>query len=111
MDQTFLAGLGNVYAQEVCFYARVNPTRIVSTLSDREICEIYNGIKKILKAAISHKGSSVDTYLDICGLKGKYIPFLKVYNREGETCLRCGGKIKKVQLGGRGTCFCANCQR
>jgi len=111
MDQSFLAGIGNVYAQEICFYAKVNPNRIVSTLLDKEINELYQGIKKILLAAIFYKGSSVDTYLDIYGLKGKYIPFLKVYNREGKECLRCGTKIKKITLGGRGTCFCPNCQK
>lgn len=111
MDQTFLAGIGNVYAQEICFYAKILPYRKVSTLSDREIKKIYDGIKRILTSAIAHRGSSVDTYLDIYGLKGEYIPFLKVYNRENQPCLNCKTKIKTISLAGRGTCFCPGCQK
>ena len=112
MNQKFIAGIGNVYAQEICFYAKVLPMKEVSSLSQKEIRNIYKGIKEILPRAIKYKGSSVDTYLDIYGKKGKFIPFLKVYGREGKQCLRCKkAKIKKITLAGRGTCFCPNCQR
>ncbi|PIU10853.1 formamidopyrimidine-DNA glycosylase [Candidatus Kuenenbacteria bacterium CG08_land_8_20_14_0_20_37_23] len=110
MDQSFLAGLGNVYASEVCFYAEVNPQRTGSSLKDGEIGKIYEGIKEILQEAIKYKGSSVDTYLDIYGRKGGYMPHLKVYGREGKKCLRCGVKIKVIKLGGRSTYFCPKCQ-
>ncbi len=112
MDQTFIAGVGNVYAQEACFYARVLPTRVVATLTEQEIRDLYDGLIKILKSSIARKGSSVDTYVDISGEQGGYVPYLKVYGRAGEKCVRGdGGIIKQIKLGGRGTCFCPKCQK
>lgn len=111
MDQTFVAGVGNVYAQEACFFAKIKPTRTVGSLTDKEIKNLYDGLKKILRESIKHKGSSVDTYVDIKGKQGGYLSFLKVYRREGKKCLRCGAKIKSIRLGGRGTCFCPKCQK
>ncbi|MGC9049094.1 MAG: DNA-formamidopyrimidine glycosylase [Patescibacteria group bacterium] len=111
MDQTFLAGVGNVYAQEACWCAKISPTRLVKNLSEKEIEELYDCLTKILKEAIKYRGSSVDTYVDICGQAGDYISKLKVYDREGQKCLRCGGKIKKIVLAGRGTYYCPICQK
>ncbi len=111
MDQTFIAGIGNVYAQEVCFKAKIKPTRTAGSLTDKEIKNLYEGLKKILKESIKCKGSSVDTYVDIKGKQGGYAPFLKVYRREGRKCPHCGAKIKSIRLGGRGTCFCPKCQK
>lgn len=111
MDQKFIAGLGNIYSAEVCFYAYVNPNRIVSSLEEKEINLLFEGIKKILTEAIKYKGSSVDTYVDIYGEKGKFVPLLKVYGRKGKKCYRCGGIIKSISLGGRGTYFCPQCQK
>jgi len=111
MNQEFLAGIGNVYASESCFYAKILPTRPAGSLTKKEIKELYQGLRKILNAAIIRKGSSVDQYIDIYGKKGKYVPFLKVYGRQGKSCLRCGSKIKKITLAGRGTYFCSGCQK
>ncbi len=111
MDQTFLAGVGNVYAQEACWGAKILPTRIVKTLKEKEISDLYHYLIKILKEAIRYRGSSVDAYVDIEGKQGEYVPKLKVYNREGEKCFRCFGKIKKITLAGRGTYFCPVCQK
>jgi len=111
LDQTFLAGIGNVYAQESCFCAKILPTRLVKNLKEKEISDLYNCLIKILKEAIKHKGSSVDTYVDATGQAGDYAKKLKVYGREDEKCLRCGAKIKKMTLAGRGTCYCPNCQK
>lgn len=110
MDQTFLAGLGNVYAAEVLFYAGIHPERDISKLTEEEIGKIWQGIREILKAAIEKRGSSVDTYVDTKGEKGGFIPLLKVYGREGKPCFRCKTPIKKIELGGRGTYFCPICQ-
>lgn len=110
MDQGFIAGIGNIYAQEICFYAQVAPKRLVSSLKEKEIRDIYKGIKKILLSAIKYKGSSVDNYRDIYGKKGEYVPLLKVYQRKGEKCFRCGGKIEEIRLGSRGTSYCLKCQ-
>ncbi|MFH0856902.1 MAG: bifunctional DNA-formamidopyrimidine glycosylase/DNA-(apurinic or apyrimidinic site) lyase [bacterium] len=111
MDQTFLSGIGNLYAAEICFYAKINPARQISTLTDTETENLYLGIKKILTDAIKHKGSSIENYVDIYGKKGGFVPFLKVYNRKGKKCYRCGSIIQAIKLGGRGTYFCHNCQR
>lgn len=111
MDQSFVAGIGNLYADEICFYAKVAPARIISDLKDAEIKKLFQGIKKILLQAIARHGSSVDKYVDAEGKQGEFAPFLKVYGREGEKCSRCGGTIKRIKLGGRGTHFCPKCQR
>jgi len=111
MEQTFIAGIGNIYADEICFYAGVKPTRIVGTLTDEEIKKLFNGIKKILREAIRYRGSSADLYLDAEGKEGEYVPRLKVYGREGEKCPRCGGIVERIKIGGRGAHFCPRCQK
>lgn len=111
MDQTFIAGIGNLYAAEICFYAKVKPDKELRNLTDTNIKDLYDGIKKILAEAIKHKGSSVENYVDIYGKQGEFVPFLKVYGRKGKECYRCGGIIQTIKLGGRGTYFCPNCQK
>jgi len=111
MDQTFIAGVGNVYAQEACWGAKILPTRLVKTLKEKEIEDLYHYLIKILKESIKYRGSSVNDYVDIEGKQGGYLPKLKVYDREGEKCFRCGVKIKKMTLAGRGTYFCPDCQK
>jgi formamidopyrimidine-DNA glycosylase len=110
MNQNFLAGVGNIYAAESCFCAKILPTRLAGSLTKEEIKKLYQCLRKILKTAIVCKGSSVNQYVDVFGKKGKYVSLLKVYGREGKICLRCKNKIKKITLNGRGTCFCPNCQ-
>jgi formamidopyrimidine-DNA glycosylase len=111
MNQTFIAGIGNIYSDEILFYAGVQPTRKVQTLKPEEIKKIYQGIKKILPAAISRRGTSADKYIDTAGQEGEYLPLLKVYQREGQPCVRCGTKIKRLKLGGRSAHFCPRCQK
>jgi formamidopyrimidine-DNA glycosylase len=111
MDQTFIAGVGNVYAQEACFYAKVLPARKAGTLTEAEIKNLYEGLIKILKESIKYKGSSVDTFVDISGEQGGYAPHLKVYGRGGQKCSRCGTILKEAKLAGRGTVWCPRCQR
>lgn len=110
MDQTLIAGIGNIYAAESCFCAEILPTRIAGSLKYSEIKKLYNCLQKILRAAITKHGSSVDAYRDILGKEGQYEKFLKVYGRDGKKCLRCGAKIKKIKLTGRGTEYCPKCQ-
>lgn len=110
MDQKFIAGMGNIYSDEILFAARVNPLRQVKTLKNREIKQIYQNIKKILKAAIKHRGSSVENYIDACGKKGDFVKRHRVYQKEGQRCPRCGAAIKRIKLGGRSAHFCPNCQ-
>ncbi len=111
MDQTWIAGIGNVYSQEICFFTKVRPMRIVRTLKEEERRRLYDGMKKILLAATAKLGSSVDTYVDLYGRAGKYVPFLKVYGRAGNPCKRCAGVIRQVVMSGRGTAYCPSCQR
>lgn len=110
MDQTFLAGVGNIYAQESLFCAAINPKREVSSLTKKELYKLYNCLISILKQAIQKQGSSVDSYRTITGEEGGYVPYLKVYQREGQPCLRCKSPIIRETIGGRGTYFCPKCQ-
>lgn len=110
MDQTFISGIGNLYADEILFYARVHPLRKPSSLTDAEINKIYQGIKKILNLAIKKRGSSVELYVDVEGKPGGYVPYIKAYDREGESCLRCRTLIKRIKIGSRSAYFCPVCQ-
>jgi len=110
MDQSFIAGVGNVYANEVCFCAGVLPTREAGDFKDKEIKKLYQCLINILQEAIRLRGTSADTYVDLHGRKGKYLPKLKVYGREGKKCLNCQSKIKRIVLAGRGTFYCPRCQ-
>jgi len=111
MDQKFIAGIGNIYSDEILFASRVQPLWQVKTLKDKEIQRIHQNIKKILKKAIQYHGTSVQDYLDARGRKGSYLNHLKVYQREGEKCVRCSSKIKRIKIGGRSAHFCPRCQR
>lgn len=111
MDQSVVAGLGNIYAAEACFQAGLRPDRKIETLSDKDFQNLYSAIKKVLPLAIKYKGTSADAYVTLEGKKGGYASKLWVYGREGELCpKKCGGKVKKVMMAGRGTYFCSNCQ-
>ena len=111
MDQRFIAGLGNIYAQESLFRAGIHPERDVSTLSKEEIKAIYESLTTILRQAIAHRGTSTDTYVDLNGKKGSFEAQLQVYGREDQACRKCGNPIKKKKIAGRGTCFCPKCQK
>ncbi len=111
MDQSFLAGVGNVYAQESLFCAGIHPERNTDTLTPEELARLYTCLKDILKEAIRRQGSSVDTYRQIDGREGNYVPLLKVYQREGTPCVRCKTLIVRKTIGGRGTYFCPGCQK
>jgi len=111
MDQKFIAGIGNVYSDEVLYAAKVHPLRHVKTLNSKEIEQIFQNIRKILNAAIKHQGSSVEYYRDACGKEGHYVKYHKVYQKEGQKCRRCGTIIKRIKIGGRSAHFCPFCQK
>lgn len=111
MDQSLIAGIGNVYAQEACFDARVHPLRKSNTLSDGELTGIYKALHTTMKRSIQYRGSSVDSYVDAFGRQGQFVPHLKVYGREGKPCLRCKINLVKKSIGGRGTVRCPKCQK
>ncbi|MBN1326168.1 bifunctional DNA-formamidopyrimidine glycosylase/DNA-(apurinic or apyrimidinic site) lyase [Candidatus Falkowbacteria bacterium] len=110
MDQSLIAGLGNIYSDEVDFYAHVRPMRTVKSLSEKEINLIYKGIKKILIASIKAQGTTFSNYRNAEGEAGAYSKQLRVYGKWGEDCL-CGGKILRAKIGGRSASYCPKCQK
>jgi formamidopyrimidine-DNA glycosylase len=112
LDQTCLAGIGNIYADEGLWYAGVLPMRRAGALKETELRKLYNGLRKVLLESIKYRGTSADSYLDAFGRAGEFVPRLKAYGREGERCARRdSGIIKKIRLGGRGTHFCPTHQK
>lgn len=111
MDQTVIAGIGNIYADEALFYAKVCPTRRIKTLALSERRDLWKGIRHVMNLAIKHKGTTADAYRTATGQPGGMMPFLRVYGRAGEACKRCDGTITKITLAGRGTHYCPGCQQ
>jgi formamidopyrimidine-DNA glycosylase len=111
MDQEVIAGIGNIYSDEILWQAKIHPFKDVSKLKEEELKEIFSAIKEILKKAIAAKGESISDFRRISGEKGGFDPLRKVYRREGEKCPRCGTIIKKIKIGGRSAHFCPNCQK
>ena len=111
MDQQKLAGVGNIYANEGLWCAKIYPKRQANALSDEQIAGLFHCLAKIIKQAIVWKGASDNDYRDAFGGKGEVQEHFNVYNREGRSCSRCQTPIKKITLGGRGTYYCPNCQK
>jgi len=111
MDQAFISGVGNLYAAEVLFRARINPFRSAASLSDKEKELLLKEIKDTLREAIKHRGSSIDQYVQLTGEPGGYAKYHKVYGRQGKACLVCKTIIKRITQAGRGTYFCPKCQK
>lgn len=108
MDQSLIAGLGNIYASEVCFFAKVKPDRPVKTLTEKEIKDLHQGCEVILRQAIAKRGTTANNYVDAFGQPGNFINFLKVYQRE--KCQSCASVIKKKTIAGRSSFYCPQCQ-
>lgn len=111
MDQRFVAGLGNIYADESLFAARLRPTRRVGSLSLAEQRRLYGAIKRVLALAVRKGGTTLRFFRRPNGSLGGMRPHLKVYGRAGEPCRRCGVSIRKMRFRQRGTHFCPRCQR
>jgi formamidopyrimidine-DNA glycosylase len=110
LNQQLIAGLGNIYVDEVLFQAKVYPQHQASSLTAAEISRIFKVISLILTKAITYRGTTFNNYIDTAGRKGGFVDFLQVYGRAGQKCFRCGGVVKKIRLGGRGTHYCEKCQ-
>jgi formamidopyrimidine-DNA glycosylase len=112
MDQNVVAGIGNIYADETLFAAKIHPNRTVGSITDSEWKKISGEIERILRLAIRTGGTTDSDYVNAYGKKGGMQDFLAVYHRTGEPCLgKCGGNIERIIVGGRGTHFCPNCQK
>jgi formamidopyrimidine-DNA glycosylase len=110
LDQTVIAGLGNIYTDEILFREAIAPQRPVSTLAPKEIASLLRTTRKVLRLAIRGCGTSISDYVGVEGQQGSYQHKLRVYNRQGRPCTRCGTPIDKAKVAGRGTYFCPACQ-
>ena len=111
LDQTLVAGLGNIYVDEVLWRAQVHPASPSQTLTRAEATAIHEQAIEVLGQAVEKGGSTIRTYTNAFGEDGTMQEFHQVYDKTGEACSRCGAIIEKIQLGGRGTHFCPKCQR
>jgi formamidopyrimidine-DNA glycosylase len=111
LDQRVVAGVGNIYADEACFRARVRPDRSAATLSRQAVARLRQALEETLREAIANRGSTVVNYRDAWGKNGEHQERLLVYGRAGQPCARCGRPLSQVRIAGRTTVFCARCQR
>jgi formamidopyrimidine-DNA glycosylase len=110
LDQQVLAGVGNIYADEALFEARLHPTLIARQLSRPDAARLRRAITTVLMRAIEKRGSSIRDYIGAAGSKGAYQLEFRVYGRAGERCPRCRQRIQRIRLAGRSTHFCPRCQ-
>ena len=111
LEQSLVAGLGNIYADEVLWAAKVHPERRSDSLRPVEIKRLHDQTIRILQEAIRLGGSTIRTYKNTLGEDGSMQDFLEVYGREGQPCSRCGTIIEKIKVGGRGSHYCPKCQK
>lgn len=112
MDQEVVAGIGNIYSDEILWEAKINPLRKVDNLKDDELLKIYKAVPKVLSRAIKLQGDSMSDYRLITGEKGHYQEVQKVYQQEGRPCQRKdGGIIKRIKIAGRSGHYCPQCQQ
>lgn len=111
MDQTKIAGIGNIYANDALWLSRINPEKIAKTLTLRERNKLFEALEAVLKIGIKKGGASENSYVRPDGTSGNYQKHSLVYNRAHEPCKTCGTKIEKFVLGGRGTYWCPKCQK
>lgn len=111
LDQTVVAGVGNIYADESLWGAKIHPATLVRNVSDAKVKALHRALIDVLKLSIEKGGSSNHTYVDAEGRKGSYMSFANVFRREGQACPRCGTTIVKIKVAGRGTHICPKEQR
>ena len=110
LDQRRLAGVGNIYADEALFRARLHPLRAAGSVGPREALRLHAALLETLQAGIDHEGSSIESFIDPAGQRGSFQEILNVYQRTGEPCRVCGTTVARVVVGGRGTHYCPRCQ-
>jgi formamidopyrimidine-DNA glycosylase len=111
LDQTVLRGIGNIYADESLWRARIHPRRLGANLTPQEIGRLYRAMRKVLEEAIEARGSSIADYVDSDGNLGGFQRLHRVYQRQGQKCFRCGARIRRAMVAGRSSHFCPQCQR
>ncbi len=110
LDQTFIAGVGNIYADEALWRAKLHPLRAADTLSAEELRRFHRAVRRVLRQGIANRGSSFSDYVGADGEPGANAERLAVYRRTGEPCLRCGRRIERIVVAQRSTHFCPRCQ-
>jgi formamidopyrimidine-DNA glycosylase len=112
LDQKVVAGIGNIYADEILFDARLHPRRKANTLSDEEWGALYEAIRENLAAGVEHRGTTVRLYKDVLNRPGEHQNYLRVFEKHGKPCPEgCGGEVVRESVGGRPTHYCPECQR
>jgi formamidopyrimidine-DNA glycosylase len=110
LDQSVVAGVGNIYADEALWGAKIHPKRLVGTVTPEEFYELYSDLRAVMNLSIQKGGSSNRNYVNAEGKRGSYMDFARVFRREGLPCPRCGATIEKLRVAGRGTHVCPTCQ-
>jgi formamidopyrimidine-DNA glycosylase len=110
LDQSVIAGVGNIYADESLWGAKIHPKRLVATLTPTEFKKLYTELRVVMNLSIEKGGSSNRNYVNAEGKRGSYMDFARVFRREGLPCPRCGTTIEKLRVAGRGTHICPHCQ-
>jgi len=110
LDQTVVAGVGNIYADESLWGAKIHPKRLVNTITDSEFKKLHTELRSVMNLAIEKGGSTDKNYVNAEGKRGSYMDFARVFRREGQPCPRCGTTIIKFKAAGRGTHICPHCQ-
>lgn len=111
MDQKRISGIGNIYANDALWHAKIDPARKAKTLVDKEIKALYDAILFVLKKGLATGGASELQFVNVLGEDGGYQKHFLAYGKQGKPCARCGTLMKKITLGGRGTYFCPQCQK
>ncbi len=111
LDQRRIAGIGNIYADEACFAAGIDPRRLGATLGEEAVARLFASIREVLLLGVESRGASFRDYQDAAGRQGNMQMHVKVFRRSGKPCYSCGTAVERIKLGGRGTHFCPTCQR
>ncbi len=111
LDQSVVAGIGNIYADESLLLSKIHPASLVGDLTEKQVELLAENIKLVLQKSVDAGGSSSRNYVDAEGKKGNYLASAYAYKRQGQPCRICGQPIEKIKLAGRGTHFCPNCQK
>jgi len=111
LNQNFIAGIGNIYADEILFQAKLHPLTPASHLGDDDLKRLLKAMRGVLRKAIIHKGSSIRSFTNAEGKRGEFQNYHQVYGRESQSCFICGERIKRLRLGGRSSFFCPRCQK
>ena len=111
LNQSFIAGIGNIYANEILWKAGIHPQRTANSLDIEEQQKLYQAIRDVLKSAVSHRGTTLRDYVDGDGKHGEFQNLLRVHSREGKPCPLCGNSIARIKQGGRSSYYCPICQK